>query len=64
MPGQGDAPRGRQLYIAYGVYEVVFKKLIPAQICQLILHVRNDKGYVGGFVRELTFAQQLCKHFV
>ena len=64
MPGQGDAPRGRQLYVAYSVYGVVLKKLIPAQIRQIILYISNDKGYVGGFVRELTFAQQLCKHFV
>ena len=28
------------------------------------LHVSRNKGYVDGFVRELTFTKRLCDHFL
>ena len=34
------------------------QKSVPAQIRQLVLHVRNDKGQAGGFVGELTLARR------
>ena len=46
------------------VYEVVSQKSIPAQIRQLILYLRRMQGQVDGFVRELTFAKQLCENFL
>ena len=46
------------------VHKVVFEKSIPAQICQLILYISNDKGLVDGFVRELTFARRRHEHFL
>ena len=35
------------------------QKSIPAQIRQRILYISHDKGYVDGFVQELTFAKRL-----
>ena len=46
------------------VHKVVLQKSIPAQICHLILHMGNNKGYVNGFVLELTLAEQIHKHFL
>ena len=39
------------------VHKGVLQKSIPAQICQLILHIRNNKGSADGFVRQLTFCK-------
>ena len=46
------------------VFEDVLQRLIPTQIRQLILYIRNSKGYFDGFVRELTSAKHLYKHFL
>ena len=43
-------------YLTESVYKVGLQKSIPAHIRQLILDVSNNKGYVTGFVRGLTFA--------
>jgi len=56
---------GRSCFIfTESVCKVVLQESIPAQIRQLIIHISNDEGQVDGFVRELTFAEQLCKHFL
>jgi hypothetical protein len=44
--------------------KVVLQESIPAQIRQLVLHIRNCKGQVDEFVWELTLAERLQKHFV
>ena len=49
--------------LAESVCKVDFQKVIPAQICQLILYISNSKGYVGGFGGELTSATRLDKLF-
>ena len=46
------------------VDKVILQKPIPSQICQLILYISNKKGWVGGFVRELTSEVRLYKHFL
>ena len=51
-------------YLTESVYTVVLQNSIPAQILQLILYMSNSEGEVNGFVRELIFANQLCKHFL
>ena len=48
-------------YLTESVYEVVLEKSIPTQIRQLVLYIRNDKGYVDGFVWELPFAKRLLE---
>ena len=45
-----------ELYLTDSVHRVVLQKSIHEHIRQLILHVSNQKGYVGGFVWELAFA--------
>ena len=42
------------LYLTEGVSEVVSQKLIPAQIGQLILRIRNDEEKVDVFVGKLA----------
>ena len=42
----------------------VLQKSIPVQIRQLLLHTMNNKEQVDRFVRELTLAEQRCKHFM
>ena len=37
---------------------------MSAQIRQRILYISDDKRYVDKFVRELTFAERLQKHFL
>ena len=44
-------------------YEVISQWSVPAQICQLVLFIRNTKGQDDGFVRELAFAKRLYNHF-
>ena len=44
-------------------FEVVSQKSIPTQIRQLILYISNSKGWVDGFVGELTSAKRIQKHF-
>jgi len=51
-------------YLTPSVFKVVLRKPIPTQIRQLVLYISNSKEYVDGFVRELTFAKRLQKHFV
>jgi hypothetical protein len=53
-------------YRSESVYEVVLQKSVPTKIRQtnLNLYVSDDKGYVDGFVRELTFAKRLNQHFL
>ena len=51
-------------YLTESIYEVVLQKWIPPQIRQRILHDYRNKELVDGFVRELTFAKRLCKHFL
>jgi len=51
-------------YLTESVYKVVSQKSIPTQIRQLIFYISNSKEYVDGFVRELTFAKRLYKHFL
>ena len=46
-------------YLTERVYNVVVQKSIAAQVRQLIIHIRNNKGSVDEFVRELTFAKRL-----
>ena len=63
--GAGRAPP-RRFFLTQSVYKVVLQKSIPAQIRQLILdyyYISNNKGYVDGFVGELTFAKRLYKQF-
>ena len=43
---------------------VVLQKSIPAQTRQPFLYIRNNKGYVDGFVGEVIFAKRLCQHFL
>jgi len=42
----GEESLKRQLgdYLTESVYKVVWQKSGPAQICQLILYIRNNKG--------------------
>ena len=40
------------------------KSQFPTRIRRLILHISYSKGYVDGFVGELTSANRLSKHFV
>ena len=49
--------------IALTVFTSRFAKGIPAQIGHLIFHFDNNEGYVDEFMRELTFAKRLYKHF-
>ena len=46
------------------VFTVVFRKPIPKQICQPILHISNSSRYEDGFMGELTSAKRLEKYFV
>ena len=39
-------------------------KSIPAQIRERIIYISNNQGYVDRFVRKLTFAKRLNKHFL
>ena len=50
--------------ISQNVFMFCFAKSIPAQIRQLILYIIYNKRRVDGFVRELTFAKRLYKHFL
>ena len=43
-------------YPTESVYEVVLQKPISTKISQIILYIRNNGGYLGGFVGESTFA--------
>ena len=45
-------------------HKVAVQKSIPAQIRQPILHINDNKGYVDGFVGELTYQKRLGKHFL
>jgi hypothetical protein len=56
-------PKARS-YLTESAYKVVLQKSVPAQIRPLILYVSNDIGQVDGFVRELTFVNQLDKHLL
>ena len=47
------------IYPTQSVVQVVSQKQIPTQIRQLNLNSRHSKGYVDGFVGELTSAKQL-----
>ena len=38
-------------------FHFIWQKSIPTQIRQLILYTSNNKGYVDGFVEELTFGE-------
>ena len=46
-------------YLTQSVFQVVLQKSIPTQIRQLILYIRNSKGWVDRFVRGLTSAKRL-----
>jgi len=48
-----------KVYLTQSVFEVVLQKSIPTQICQLILYISKSKGYVDGFVGQLTSAKRL-----
>ena len=39
-----------EAYLTESAYKVALQKPIPAQICQLILYISNNKGWVDGFV--------------
>ena len=56
--------RAPQFHLKQGVHKVVLPKSIPAQIRQLILCISSHKGQVDRFVRDLTFATRLHKHFL
>ena len=43
-------------------YKLILQKSVPAQIRQRVIDIDNNKGEVGGFVRELTFAERPYKH--
>ena len=60
----GLRTRCAQIYLTESVYKVVLQQSIPAQIRRLILYYYLHKESVVGFVRELTFAKRLDKHFV
>ena len=53
-----------QSYLTQRVCNVVSQNSIPTQIHQLILDIRDSKGWVDRFVGELTSAKTLPKHFV
>jgi hypothetical protein len=55
---------GLKDHLTPSVFEVVLQKSNPTQIHQLILYMSSSKGHVDGFVRELTHAKRLQKHFV
>ena len=64
-PGETDRGRlGQRSYLIESFYKVVSQKSIPAQIRQLVLYTSRNKGYVHGFVRELTFAKRPFKHLL
>ena len=46
-------------YLSQSVDKVVLQKSIPTRIHQLILYMFNSKGYVDGFVVEVTPVKQL-----
>ena len=54
----------QQVDLSESLDKIVFQKSILAQVRQLPRYFSNDKGYVAGFVRELTFAKLLYKHFM
>ena len=47
------------LYLTQSVFKDDLQKSIPTQLRQLILYISNRKGYVDGFVGELTSATRL-----
>ena len=51
----------QRIDLTESVYTIIMQKLISAQIRQLILYMRKDKGYVNGFVRGSTFSERLCE---
>ena len=51
-------------YLTESVLKVVFQTSIPPQIHQLILHYQYYRELVDEFVRDLTFAERLYKHFL
>ena len=51
-------------YLTESVFKVIFRESIPTQIRQLIIHISNNKGQVDEFVRKLTYARRLYKHFL
>ena len=53
-----------QAYLTQKVYKVVLQKSISVPIRQLILFIIRNEGYADGFVRELTFEERVCKHFL
>ena len=55
---------GAQAYLIESVYKVVLQESIPERIRRPILHKSNNNGWVDGFVRELTLAKRLYKHFL
>jgi len=60
----GEVPREQKMLKGHLPREVVVQKSIPTQIRQLVLYIRNSKGYVDRFWGELTSSKRLLKHFV
>ena len=51
-------------FIARRVFIASFLQTsISLQLGHLIIYISNNKGLVDGFVRELTLAKRLYKHF-
>jgi len=57
VPGSFESGGAMEASFAESIYTGVFQKEIPAQICQLILHISNIEGLVDGFVWELIFTK-------
>ena len=56
--------RRYHFYLSKSVFKIILQKSIPPQIRQLNLDDYVYKEQVDGFVRELTFAKRLEKHFL
>ena len=52
--GGGVSPLS--IHLTESVYKVALQKSFSAQIRPPILYISNNKGYVDGYVKELTFA--------
>ena len=63
-PTIGTRNQTSEIYLAEIVHKVVLQKSILVQIRQLILYMSDNKGKVDEFVRELTGAKRLYKHFL
>ena len=57
--GHPPADRALQVYLTQSFLKSVLQKSIPTKIRELIPYISKSKGYVDGFVGELTSAKRL-----